>query len=387
MLFMIATFMSENVSIVEEYRLIDTDKVDIIDIKACELKEKMNSREFLVENLWLEDGVIKCKESISNYPYSLYGSDFSLNRYNNSKLVVLFRNNEGRIICCDCYGCIYEVTESYLLEDTSIILCNAIRYGGRIKGLDCELKTENYNVRVNKDIIRYRNKCEVIGIIPMELVVIKDKVVVVPDEYTNKRNRILVPRFVDRISPNLFNHDNCIDEVIIKKGNIEIIPTLSFANCSELKRVELQEGIKRIDRQAFYSSNLGLGIDIPNTVEKIGIMAFAYSRLNRAVIPGSVKKISEKAFLSCKELKEIRIEDGVEFIGEYAFSECINLKSVIIPKSVRYIGKEAFRFCTELESIEIEADIEDINNIVFGCDKLRYIKIGNSINYYNVGGD
>ncbi len=74
-------------------------------------------------------------------------------------------------------------------------------------------------------------------------------------------------------------------------------------------------------------------------VTSIGRLAFKdCDKLTSVSIPGSVKRIFDYAFSSCKGIASIHLSDGVEEIGLRAFGDAINLKSIYIPKSVKSIS-------------------------------------------------
>ena len=84
-------------------------------------------------------------------------------------------------------------------------------------------------------------------------------------------------------------------------------------------------------------------ISIPKRVTKIGRGAFASSGLTHITIPGSVTVIEDSAFVHCRELRSVVIEDGVMKIGRDAFKGCASLAHVRIPASVVVeIDRDAF---------------------------------------------
>lgn len=64
-----------------------------------------------------------------------------------------------------------------------------------------------------------------------------------------------------------------------------------------------------------------------------------------------VTKLEKKAFLSNKELKEIRLSEGMEEIGDWAFAYCSSLERVWLPKRKLLLGKGLFKECERLASI------------------------------------
>lgn len=68
-------------------------------------------------------------------------------------------------------------------------------------------------------------------------------------------------------------------------------------------------------------------------------------------IPESVTTINNTAFVNCRSLTSITIPDNVTSIGEYAFNGCSNLKSLYLPANIKTIGDAAFNCCGNLTRI------------------------------------
>lgn len=66
-------------------------------------------------------------------------------------------------------------------------------------------------------------------------------------------------------------------------------------------------------------------IDIPDSVEEIGGLAFSGTSLESITIPESVTEIGFRAFENCTNLKSIDIPDSVTSIEWWAFAGCTNL--------------------------------------------------------------
>lgn len=68
-------------------------------------------------------------------------------------------------------------------------------------------------------------------------------------------------------------------------------------------------------------------------------------------IPESVTTINNTAFVNCRSLTSITIPDNVTSIGEFAFNGCANLKSLYLPANIKTIGDAAFNCCGRLTRI------------------------------------
>lgn len=111
-----------------------------------------------------------------------------------------------------------------------------------------------------------------------------------------------------------------------------------------ITRILLDDAITHIGNYAFCDCDQLETIDLPESLESIGNLAFCWSGLTSVTIPSSVKTIGASAFALCDQLKEVYISDGVTAIKDGAFSDCFELRSVRIPPSVTVIGREGFRY-------------------------------------------
>ena len=69
------------------------------------------------------------------------------------------------------------------------------------------------------------------------------------------------------------------------------------------------------------------------------------------VIPDSVQRIANEAFLKCSNLEEVIFGAGLVHIGDRAFQECKSLTAVNIPMGLETVGKDAFNYCEKLSSV------------------------------------
>ncbi|MDO4965331.1 MAG: leucine-rich repeat domain-containing protein [Lachnospiraceae bacterium] len=65
----------------------------------------------------------------------------------------------------------------------------------------------------------------------------------------------------------------------------------------------------------------------------------------------SYTKIGDKAFLSCKNVSEIKLPDTILEIGDWAFAHMKELKRLIVPSKPISIGRDAFLDCSNLTEI------------------------------------
>lgn len=71
-----------------------------------------------------------------------------------------------------------------------------------------------------------------------------------------------------------------------------------------------------------------------------------------------VAVIGKKAFLSRKNLRQVRLPETVREIGDWAFASCSGLKEMQLPRRELCFGKAVFLDCTRLERIVLYGDGE-----------------------------
>ena len=98
--------------------------------------------------------------------------------------------------------------------------------------------------------------------------------------------------------------------------------------------------------------NMEYNFELPESLETIGIGAFAQCYLESIVIPAKVKHIGWSAFSSCTNLSSVTFSEGLVSIRGNAFSSCESIKQISLPSTLKYIGEEAFEH-TELEAVSV----------------------------------
>lgn len=120
----------------------------------------------------------------------------------------------------------------------------------------------------------------------------------------------------------------------------------SFAGCTALKTVEIQDGVDRIGDNTF---------DGCTSLEKINF-------------PGSLGiqgNIGKQAFRDCTSLTKINVEQGITLISDEAFIGCYSLYDVTLPPGFSHISEGAFGYLGMI-NLEIHAEwppILDANGI------------------------
>lgn len=150
-------------------------------------------------------------------------------------------------------------------------------------------------------------------------------------------------------------------------NTVERIGMFAFANQTGLERIEIPESVKEIGSKAFYQCTSLSEVIIPDTVERIEGRAFGETKWaqesNDEVF---IWKGTLVQYMGGFSQKEYHIPENVEEIGREAFCCCpMELKKVVIPDSVKVIGSKAFAECRALETIDISDNVEQIDGQAF----------------------
>lgn len=106
------------------------------------------------------------------------------------------------------------------------------------------------------------------------------------------------------------------------------------------------------------------------------------SKLERIVLPDSLRAIGYAALAGCDRLTAIELPASVTAIGDYALSGS-GLQSISLPATIMTVGKGAFAHCPALASAEVSA--RQIGDYAFlGDAGLQSLQLGNEVSRVGV---
>lgn len=113
--------------------------------------------------------------------------------------------------------------------------------------------------------------------------------------------------------------------------------------------------ITEIPDGLFNESKYLYGIEIPNSVTKLGKAFNKCENLQSVSIPGSVATIQEGTFNGCGKLSNVEIGEGVKNIGNGAFNGCNSIESIVLPSTIQNIGEGALGHCENLKDVTLSS--------------------------------
>lgn len=146
---------------------------------------------------------------------------------------------------------------------------------------------------------------------------------------------ITIPESVTTLGYGAFRGSG-IKEIEIPAG-IEAIPNWTFMDCANLTKVVFHEGLTSIGSHAFENCTALEKVELPEGLTKLD------------------------GFTGCTNLKEITLPGTLETISSETFNGCTALKSLVIPSSVTSVGF-AFNGWTSEQTIYIEKSPSEVYN-------------------------
>ncbi len=181
----------------------------------------------------------------------------------------------------------------------------------------------------------------------------KNKTKLIQYPIGNIRTEYIIPASVTSIGEWSFAFCSNLKNIAIN-DNVTTIKDHSFYDCDNLEYIIIPDSVNSIGTRAFYNCDNLTNVTIGNGVTRIDWETFAYcTSLETITIPDSVTSMNCSVFANCSELSSVTISKNIKTIDSFTFKNCNNLKSITIPSNVTKIADGTFENCDNLESITI----------------------------------
>lgn len=211
-------------------------------------------------------------------------------------------------------------------------------------------------------------------------------------DYVNHIKKVVVTEGVTSISEYAFMWCVNLETIDIPDSITEMVNW--FGYCYSIRNMTISESIESIEEGAFSGcpcierfevdkNNKNYSNDSSGVLfDKNKTVLIGYpirNGKNSYVVPDSVERIGDYAFVDANTLKNVVIGEKVKAIGEGAFRYS-GLESVYIPDGVTEIGQGCFLECKSLQSIRIPGSVKVIDiQVCLGCDNLEEVILGEGI--------
>lgn len=154
---------------------------------------------------------------------------------------------------------------------------------------------------------------------------------------------------------------------------------------------KIPDSVTHIEDRAFASCKKLREVTIPETVESIGVNPFLRCR-NLRVVSHSQRFMAKNNMLIDKQTgrlisffgneMEVEVPASVKEIGDWAFGGCVHLQKVTLPTTVTHVGESAFKGCRKLQSLHFPDSLLSIGEWAFyQCESLEEIHIPESVTH------
>ena len=196
---------------------------------------------------------------------------------------------------------------------------------------------------------------------------------------------VTLPASIKYICEDAFFACPKLNKFVSPKDGVTHIFPYAFAYCQTLSNIKLGEGLKVIDRYAFFdcklldNSTFENSSIIPKSVEKIGTNAFKGTKLWEN--PGSDGVIYAGNWVvgmvaTNNSDQTVVLKDGTIGIGDYAFYENSFISGISGLAQVQHIGYGAFYKCSNLTSVTLNNNLKKIEDYTFyGCTRLVEVEM------------
>ena len=234
---------------------------------------------------------------------------------------------------------------------------------------DCKVSSHKYDKKSGKGSITFKGELSVLG----------------TEAFANctTLTSIALPQSVHAIDEGCFRGCTSL-ATITWSEELTAIGDYAFAECSALGEVHIGKKISSIGNSAFAGCSSLRSITLPSNVKSIGNAAFANCQsLTTADLPQGITTIGEQTFSNCESLTTISLVSTITEIGDKAFSNCRSLSAIDIPDGVTKIGAEAFYGCKALSEVVIPDAVTELGYQAFyGCGNLTAITLPDNISKF-----
>lgn len=133
-----------------------------------------------------------------------------------------------------------------------------------------------------------------------------------------------------------------------------------------LERILLPNSVKKIGMMAFFWNRALKEISVMSQLESIGVNAFDGCGFEEITLGPSLKEMGDKAFSGCDMLKSVTFNSPeLKVLPTDAFNGCSNLTNVTLPENIESIGERAFMSCSKLTTIAFPASLKEVYSTAF----------------------
>jgi len=182
--------------------------------------------------------------------------------------------------------------------------------------------------------------------------------------------------------PGPFKNCSALKNITIEEG-IKILPEGLFSECTGPEEIVVPEGVTEIQFACFRGCSVKK-ITLPKTLKTLSSRVFHMSGLESVTLPDSITSIGDHILADCPSLKSANWPAGTTYMPDYAFAGSAALETVTLPDTLTTIHRGIFRSCKALVMTTLPESVTQIGEELFyDCDALTSFTIPGKLTNLN----
>ena len=185
-----------------------------------------------------------------------------------------------------------------------------------------------------------------------------------------------LPSTLQLIGEGAFSHCANLESVTFPEELLACDPQ-AFSNCSKLAEVNVNDKCVFLGSNCFMNCSAITNMDLKN-VKYLGSTAFNGCTALKTVTAAKLEETDRAPFYNCTSLETVTFPETLKKIGPVAFMKCRSLTDAVIPASVEYVGDGYAVGCTALEAIQLAEGNQNyvvVDGVLYDKDMTRLVSL------------
>lgn len=177
------------------------------------------------------------------------------------------------------------------------------------------------------------------------------------------------------LSRNAFANCTGLTKLVFPR-RLKSIAEGAFQNCTSLAYIAFPDDLETLGSGAFAGCTSLAEVKVPGKIADLRGVFANCTGLKNVILQTGLKRILDRGFEGCTSLETISIPTGVTYLGSGVFQGCTSLTEVNLPAGLTNIGSSAFDRCTSLKSILLPSGLTKLEGMTFNnCSSLASVTL------------